>query len=186
MTFAATGDRTPASAAPLPSPPPERVRRGTPLPSSSALADTGLHPKAVPGAPRVSELPTDVIESIERIEGLAVVLVWSIGQMRCLARWHRPNAPISIPSLTGFGTRWLIAHRQSFRAAPRGTVEMEEGTLLLESVNEARLVGFFFSAAVPQGLLRLRARQLSERMSRISIPAETEHSATIASPAVVA
>lgn len=132
----------------------------------------------------MAAMPAMVTEMLEDVDGLQVALVLSIPQARCFTRWHRAVVPVPISALAGFATRWLLAHRQSFNSVPgmpRGTVELAEGILVLDPVSEARLIGYFFEARVPHGLIRLRVRQLAERMAHFHVDPEIDAASSHAS-----
>lgn len=129
-------------------------------------------------------MPQHVNDALERVEGLLAALVFGSTPARCNAKWHRAVVPVPISALTGFATRWLLAHRQSFGTGygrPRGLVELAEGTFLLDPVSEGRVVGYLFAATVPQGLVRWHVARLTATMSGFPIDGETEPSASSSS-----
>lgn len=181
--------------APPPTPPPASASSSYPLVSDSMahgrIASALEHDESGPvnhGAlaktdPRrtntnanAGALPHDVVSLLERVDGLLVVLVIAMPQARCFTRWHRGSATVPLSALAGFATRWLMAHRQSFGSAhgrPQGTVELAEGTFVLDPVNEHRLIGYLFSSSVPAGMVKWRVSQLAADMRRFALDGES-------------
>lgn len=153
----------------MPSHPMESGTFGTLQPGPAARTD----PRRI----SMGAMPSEVLELLERVDGLLVVLVINTTQARCFARWHRAVVSAPLSALAGFATRWLLAHRQSFGSAhgpPQGTLKLSEGTFVLEPVNDARLVGYLFASEVPAGMVRWRVGQLSPAMGGFHLEGELD------------